>query len=102
MTESPALPAAPAVADPFLSRLKGLWEDVRVIGAGLLCVVVVHATLFQPFTSTKGKGMGLGLSICRTIVEGHGGKLWVESGDNGGTIFKFTLMQASREFEDDS
>lgn len=50
MTESPALPAAPAVADRFLSRLKGLWEDVRVIGAGLLCVVVVHATLFQPFT----------------------------------------------------
>jgi len=60
----------------------------------------VRQTLFLPFTSTKGQGMGLGLSICRTIVEGHGGKLWVEAGDNQGTVFKFTLMCASREIDD--
>jgi two-component system sensor kinase FixL len=53
--------------------------------------------LFQPFISTKAQGMGLGLSICRTIVEAHGGHLSVESDIDGGTIFTFTLPRASRE-----
>lgn len=57
----------------------------------------VQQTLFMPFNSTKGQGMGLGLSICRTIIEGHGGRLWMEAGENGGTVFKFTLMSASLE-----
>ena len=60
----------------------------------------VQQNLFQPFTSTKGRGMGLGLSICRTIIEAHGGRLSMEAGDNGGTVFKFTLMRASREIDD--
>jgi two-component system sensor kinase FixL len=55
--------------------------------------------LFQPFSSTKAQGMGLGLSICRTIIEAHGGRLSVESPE-GGTVFKFTLMRAPRETED--
>ena len=53
--------------------------------------------LFQPFISTKAQGMGLGLSICRTIIEAHGGHLSVESDVSGGTIFTFTLPRASRE-----
>jgi two-component system sensor kinase FixL len=53
--------------------------------------------LFQPFISTKAKGMGLGLSICRTIVEAHGGHLSVEPDMSGGTIFKFTLSHISKE-----
>jgi len=57
----------------------------------------IQATLFQPFTSTKGQGMGLGLSICRTIIEAHGGRLSMEAGDYGGTVFKFTLTRAYRE-----
>lgn len=60
----------------------------------------VEQTLFQPFTSTKGQGMGLGLSICRTIIEAHGGRLTMEAGDNNGTVFKFTLTHAPREFDD--
>ncbi|HEX8842674.1 MAG TPA: PAS domain S-box protein [Sphingomicrobium sp.] len=47
--------------------------------------------LFQPFVTSKQSGMGIGLSICRTIVEAHGGRIWFESGRNGGTAFHFTL-----------
>ena len=61
-------------------------------GAGLTPEVARH--LFQPFVTTKRKGMGLGLSICRTIVEAHGGKIWVTSPPEGGTVFHFTLRAA--------
>jgi two-component system sensor kinase FixL len=41
--------------------------------------------------TTKKHGMGVGLSICRTIVESHGGKIWAESKPDEGTAFRFTL-----------
>lgn len=47
--------------------------------------------LFQPFVTTKQHGMGVGLSISRTIVESHGGRIWTEPNPGGGTIFRFTL-----------
>lgn len=50
--------------------------------------------LFQPFITSKQTGMGIGLSICRTIVEAHGGRIWFEPGSDGGTIFRFTLPLA--------
>jgi two-component system, LuxR family, sensor kinase FixL len=56
--------------------------------------------LFLPFISTKAKGMGLGLSICRTIVEAHGGQISVDSNADSGTIFTFTLTRALRENQD--
>jgi two-component system sensor kinase FixL len=50
--------------------------------------------LFEPFLSTKSEGMGLGLSICHTIISGHGGRIWAEPSALGGTAFHFTLIDA--------
>jgi two-component system, LuxR family, sensor kinase FixL len=53
--------------------------------------------LFTPFLTTKRQGMGVGLSISRTIVEAHGGRIWVEANQPNGTIFHFTLMVVNEE-----
>lgn len=54
----------------------------------------VAEQLFQPFVTSKKSGMGIGLSICRTIVDAHGGRIWFEPARNGGTVFYFTLPTA--------
>jgi PAS domain S-box-containing protein len=51
--------------------------------------------LFEPFFSTKSEGLGMGLNICRTIIESHHGRLWATNNPVGGTIFRFTLPCAS-------
>jgi two-component system sensor kinase FixL len=71
--------------------------EVSVSDSGAGLAPEVASNLFQPFVTTKRKGMGLGLSICRTIVEAHGGKIWVESRPGGGTIFRFTLRTPGDE-----
>jgi two-component system sensor kinase FixL len=75
--------------------------------AGCVCVTIadsgpglppdVAEQLFQPFNSTKSRGMGLGLSICHTIIRGHGGRIWADASVFGGTAFHFTLVDASGE-----
>jgi len=47
--------------------------------------------LFEPFYSTKSEGLGMGLNICRTIIESHHGRLWADENPDGGAIFRFTL-----------
>ncbi len=71
--------------------------EVSVADTGTGIAPEIAAQLFQPFVTTKRKGMGLGLSICRTIIESHGGKIWVEAAPKGGTIFRFTLRTAKEE-----
>jgi two-component system sensor histidine kinase/response regulator len=51
----------------------------------------VRAKLFQPFITTKSAGMGVGLSICHSIIEAHGGHLWAEDNCDGGAVFRFTV-----------
>jgi PAS domain S-box-containing protein len=56
--------------------------------------------IFEPFYTTKAGGMGVGLSICRSIVQNHGGRLWATAHDGPGTSFHFTLPQYQREESD--
>jgi two-component system sensor kinase FixL len=74
----------------------GLVEvSVRDTGTGIAPEIANQ--LFQPFVTTKKHGMGVGLSICRTIVESHGGKIWVDSEPGQGTAFRFTLRAVNQE-----
>lgn len=53
--------------------------------------------LFEPFFSTKNEGLGMGLNICRTIIESHNGQLWAVPNPEGGTIFKFKLPFSNQQ-----
>ncbi|NMG56213.1 PAS domain-containing sensor histidine kinase [Aromatoleum aromaticum] len=65
--------------------------EVSVIDRGHGIDEDAHAHLFTPFYTTKAEGMGMGLNICRSIIEFHDGRLVVDSNPEGGTIFSFTL-----------
>jgi C4-dicarboxylate-specific signal transduction histidine kinase len=76
--------------DLSISESKGMIEvSLADTGPGLSPDVAAH--LFEPFISTKSNGMGVGLSICQTIISQHGGRIWAEANPAGGTIFRFTL-----------
>ena len=84
IVKSITLGAAPSMDD---SATAELW--VADSGHGLS--EAAQSSLFSPFTSSKQQGMGIGLSICRSIVEFHRGRLWYEPSDGGGAKFIFTL-----------
>lgn len=68
--------------------------SVADTGGGLSQDVREH--LFKPFVTTKTGGMGIGLSVSRSIVDGHGGRLWAEAKEDGGTVFRFTLPSGAQ------
>jgi two-component system sensor kinase FixL len=70
----------------------GVEVSVSDTGAGLS--KEASERLFLPFASTKQSGMGIGLTICRTIVESHGGRIWHTAQPEGGTVFAFSLPPA--------
>ena len=72
---------------------------VSVVDSGAGISPDLADALFSAFVTTKSDGMGLGLSICRTIVEAHGGKIWMEPGPQSGASFHFTLVAAGEEGE---
>ena len=83
------------------TRVDGDVVKISVADTGPGISPEVNKQLFQPFVTSKRHGMGVGLSICRTIVEGHGGRIWAEANPQGGTIFHFTLPAINqREVED--
>lgn len=71
--------------------------SVADTGAGISPEIAQH--LFQPFITSKANGMGVGLSICRTIIEAHGGRISARPNEGGGTVFEFTLPFAESEVE---
>ena len=66
-----------------------VWVEVIDHGHGISSEVAER--LFSPFYSTKAEGMGMGLSICRTAIEFHGGTLTHRANPEGGTVFSFSL-----------
>lgn len=80
-----AVPAADRMVEVFVSDTgPGISRDIA-------------DQLFQPFMTTKAQGMGVGLSISRTIIEAHGGRIRVEAQPSGGATFRFTLPSANPE-----
>jgi two-component system, LuxR family, sensor kinase FixL len=71
--------------------------EINVADSGPGIAPEILSQLFQPFVTTKRYGMGVGLSISRSIVESHGGQILVEPNRGGGTVFRFTMPRVTNE-----
>lgn len=74
--------------------------EIAVSDTGTGLQSAVRDRLFEPFVSTTTNRMGLGLSICRSIVEAHGGRICAEPNEGGGTTIRFTLPGVPGDDED--
>ncbi len=84
----------------FAGPISGGRVEVIVSDTGSGLDPEIAETVFQPFVTTKSSGMGLGLSICKTIIEAHDGELEAHPNPTGGTVFRFTLSSAVEEPHD--
>ncbi len=89
-----AMEGQPQRALRIVARPAGDRIELSVADTGPGLPETVRERLFQPFVTTKPGGMGVGLSVCRTIVEAHGGELRAESGADGGTVFRIALPRS--------
>lgn len=78
---------------------RAIISSISDTGSGLAPEVL--SQLFQPFVTTKENGMGVGLSICKSIIDAHEGQLSAEPGEEGGVKFEFCLPIAGQQREDD-
>ena len=78
----------------IVAEKKGDSAEVRVSDTGIGLADDVRQRMFDPFVTTKPKGLGIGLSISRSIVEAHGGELWADDREGGGTDFCLKLPLA--------
>lgn len=76
--------------------VRGAEAEVEIADTGSGLTAQVMAQLFQPFVTTKSQGMGLGLSISRSIIDAHGGRIWAEPGAAEGVTFRFTVPFAEQ------
>jgi C4-dicarboxylate-specific signal transduction histidine kinase len=84
-------PADERIVTVSARRLETAQVEVSVSDRGNGLSDEARQKLFSPFYTTKSEGMGMGLNICRSIVEFHEGRLWVDANPAGGCIFRFTL-----------
>jgi len=73
------------------------WADIAVSDGGSGVPQAMLERIFESFYTTKARGMGLGLSICRTIVKAHGGELWAENNPGQGATFHLVLPLQERQ-----
>jgi len=78
-------------------QTNGVLVAVRDTGPGVDVEHLAH--VFEAFYTTKSSGVGMGLSICRSIIDAHGGRLWAETNEPRGAVFQFTLPSAERTRE---
>ena len=85
--DGPARAALVAFVEQTVSD--GVSVEVRDSGPGFAPAALEQ--VFEAFYTTKPEGMGMGLSICRSIIEAHGGRLWATGCEPRGALFQFTI-----------